>query len=163
MTRRTLVLTEAVYWRVGSRGSGRIPGTGGGGAKADDSQAYYFLDSYGDVVPVDPEVIALGVYPPPIPGGGNGPDSRHPERPEPVRNRKFVPATSEGGGDSCMGTTTHSSNATAPIVRKFVCSSVDIMPFIYSLALGNESWRMYSCDLINYLGENIVDSSGRSC
>jgi uncharacterized sulfatase len=54
------------------------------------------------------------------------------------------------------------SNAsmTAPIVRNFVCSSVDILPFIYSLALGNESWRTYSCDIINYLSgrESILDA-----
>lgn len=49
---------------------------------------------------------------------------------------------------------------TAPLVRNFVCSSVDILPFIYSLALGNAGWRSYSCDVINYLNgrESIRDA-----
>jgi len=44
--------------------------------------------------------------------------------------------------------------------RSFVCSSVDILPLIYSLALGNESWRCYPTDMINYLNgrESIMDA-----
>ncbi|HWB97854.1 MAG TPA: sulfatase-like hydrolase/transferase, partial [Bryobacteraceae bacterium] len=33
------------------------------------SQAYYFQDSFGNVVPVDPALIDFGLYPPPVPGG----------------------------------------------------------------------------------------------
>jgi arylsulfatase A-like enzyme len=35
----------------------------------------------------------------------------------------------------------------------YTCSAVDILPFIYSLALGNETWRSASGDMINYLDE----------
>ena len=37
------------------------------------------------------------------------------------------------------------------IVRSYLCSSVDFLPFIYSIALGNESWRYASTDIVNYL------------
>jgi hypothetical protein len=37
------------------------------------------------------------------------------------------------------------------ITLPYVCSSVDILPFIYTMALGNDSWRNYSCDLVYYL------------
>jgi arylsulfatase A-like enzyme len=37
------------------------------------------------------------------------------------------------------------------ITRSFVCSSVDIFGFFYSLALGNDSWRWNSSDPVNYL------------
>jgi arylsulfatase A-like enzyme len=33
----------------------------------------------------------------------------------------------------------------------YVCSAVDILPFLYSLALGNDSWRTNSTDMIYYL------------
>ncbi|MGB8879793.1 MAG: sulfatase-like hydrolase/transferase, partial [Solirubrobacteraceae bacterium] len=49
----------------------------------------------------------------------------------------------------------------APVSRDFVCSSVDILPFIYALALGNErSWRTDSSDIIAYLSgrESILDA-----
>jgi arylsulfatase A-like enzyme len=41
----------------------------------------------------------------------------------------------------------------------FMCSSVDILPFIYSLALGNESWRTNPDDIVSYLNnrESIFD------
>jgi hypothetical protein len=46
------------------------------------------------------------------------------------------------------------------VPRSFVCSSVDILPLVYSLALGNESWRCNSNDIINYLNgrESIRDA-----
>jgi len=46
-----------------------------------------------------------------------------------------------------------------PIVSDFVCSSVDILPFIYSAAIGNETWRTYSGDIVSYLNgrESIYD------
>jgi arylsulfatase A-like enzyme len=45
--------------------------------------------------------------------------------------------------------------------RSFVCSSVDMLPFLYSLALGNDSWRCYSSDIVNYLSgrEAIMDAA----
>ena len=41
-----------------------------------------------------------------------------------------------------------------------MCSSVDILPFVYSLALGNESWRTNPDDIVSYLNnrESIWDS-----
>lgn len=33
----------------------------------------------------------------------------------------------------------------------YVCSSVDILPFLYTVALGNASWRTNSTDLVGYL------------
>ena len=33
----------------------------------------------------------------------------------------------------------------------YVCSSVDILPFLYTTALGNENWRSNSSDMIYYL------------
>lgn len=49
---------------------------------------------------------------------------------------------------------------TGGIPISFTCSSVDILPFIYSLVLGNESWRCDSSDIINYLKgrESIMDA-----
>ena len=46
------------------------------------------------------------------------------------------------------------------VPRSFVCSSVDILPFLYTLALGNDSWRSNGCDIINYLNgrEAIMDA-----
>jgi membrane-anchored protein YejM (alkaline phosphatase superfamily) len=35
------------------------------------------------------------------------------------------------------------ANMTTPSPRYFACSSVDILPFIYTMAIGNQSWR---CD-----------------
>ncbi len=50
-------------------------------------------------------------------------------------------------------------NQVGPLTRSFTCSSVDLMPFIYSAALGNESWRSSSGDIVNYLQgrESIFD------
>jgi hypothetical protein len=50
-------------------------------------------------------------------------------------------------------------NQTAQIITNFVCSGVDMLPFIYSAALGNESWRQSSADIVNYLQgrESILD------
>jgi arylsulfatase A-like enzyme len=60
-----------------------------------------------------------------------------------------------------------SRNQQVPTIRPYVCSSVDILPFIYSMALGNESWRSSTpTDLIGYLSgrESIRDAiySGNS-
>ena len=46
------------------------------------------------------------------------------------------------------------------VPRSFVCSSVDILPFLYTLALGNDSWRRNGCDIVNYLNgrEAIMDA-----
>jgi arylsulfatase A-like enzyme len=50
-------------------------------------------------------------------------------------------------------------NQTGSFTYRFTCSSVDMLPFIYSLALGNESWRDNANDMINYLQgrESILD------
>lgn len=41
----------------------------------------------------------------------------------------------------------------------YVCSSVDILPFLYTLALGNEDWRSNNSDMVRYLSgrESIFD------
>jgi hypothetical protein len=52
------------------------------------------------------------------------------------------------------------STTPAMIPRSYVCSSVDFLPFLYSLALGNESWRCNPDDIISYLNgrESILDA-----
>ena len=47
----------------------------------------------------------------------------------------------------------------APYSLSFLCSSVDILPLIYSAALGNESWRTASSDMVHYLKgrESLLD------
>ncbi len=53
---------------------------------------------------------------------------------------------------------------TSAVPRPFTCSSVDLLPFLYSMALGNESWRSTtsgpSCDMVQYLSgrESIRDA-----
>jgi arylsulfatase A-like enzyme len=44
--------------------------------------------------------------------------------------------------------------------RSYVCSSVDMVPLVYSLALGNNSWRSNSSDIVGYLNgrESILDA-----
>jgi arylsulfatase A-like enzyme len=46
------------------------------------------------------------------------------------------------------------------VISPYICSSVDILPFILSFMLGNESWRNNSSDPVNYLSgrESIFDS-----
>lgn len=47
-----------------------------------------------------------------------------------------------------------------PISLPYVCSSVDFLPFLYTLALGNDSWRNNSGDIIHYLNgrESLTDA-----
>jgi hypothetical protein len=49
---------------------------------------------------------------------------------------------------------------TQPVYLPYVCSTVDMLPFFYTLALGNDSWRANSADLVNYLSgrEAIFDA-----
>ena len=58
------------------------------------------------------------------------------------------------------------SNAsmTAPLPLTYTCSSVDVLPFLYSLALGNEFWRSNATDMIYYLSgrESILDAIFKS-
>ena len=44
-------------------------------------------------------------------------------------------------------------------VLPYLCSTVDILPFLYFLVLGNESWRRNTGDLVHYLAgrESIAD------
>jgi len=44
----------------------------------------------------------------------------------------------------------HSAQAN-PVWVPYCCSSVDVLPFIYRLALGNDSWRTDSGSMISYL------------
>ena len=90
---------------------------GGGAAKGDDSQTYYYLDSYNDVSPVDPAVIALGIYPPPLPPGYQTPTGPPDARPPGRLGRRgggLAPAEADDGGDGCMGTATYPSDSTPP-------------------------------------------------
>ena len=51
--------------------------------------------------------------------------------------------------------------AAAPgVARSYVCSGVDILPFLYSFALGNESWRYNPNDIVSYLAgrESLMDA-----
>jgi hypothetical protein len=51
-------------------------------------------------------------------------------------------------------------SSTAPMPRNFVCSSVDIVPLVYTLALGNNSWRTNPVDIVAYRNgrESILDA-----
>ena len=51
-------------------------------------------------------------------------------------------------------------NQTGALERDFMCSSVDILPLIYSASLGNESWRTNPSDIVSYLNnrESIWDA-----
>jgi hypothetical protein len=42
-------------------------------------------------------------------------------------------------------------NGQTQLVLPYVCSSVDILPFIYTAALGNSSWRTDTAGLVSYL------------
>ncbi len=52
------------------------------------------------------------------------------------------------------------TSAVTSRIRPYVCSSVDIFPFLYTLALGNSGWRNNSADPYNYLSgrEAILDA-----
>jgi arylsulfatase A-like enzyme len=53
------------------------------------------------------------------------------------------------------------SNASSyPLPLPYACSSVDLLPFLYSLALGNEGWRNNANDMVYYLAgrESLVDA-----
>ena len=54
----------------------------------------------------------------------------------------------------------HTHNQAGYYTRPFLCSSVDILPFVYSISLGNESWRSNPNDMVSYLNnrESIFDS-----
>lgn len=43
------------------------------------------------------------------------------------------------------------NNQSAPVVLPYSCSSVDLLPFLYTLALGNAQWRGNPSDMIYYL------------
>ena len=56
------------------------------------------------------------------------------------------------------------SGMTAPTPLTYTCSSVDLLPFVYSLALGNEYWRSNANDMVYYLSgrESILDAIYKS-
>ena len=56
---------------------------------------------------------------------------------------------------------TYNGSVGTGVVSPYVCSSVDILPFLYGIALGSEmNWRTDPTDVIHYLNgrESIVDS-----
>ena len=74
---------------------------------------------------------------------------------------------SKGGAlyDECTNVPLYISflrnDISSPIVSPFVCSSVDLLPFFYSMALGNEGWRCSMPDnMVAYLSgrESIMDA-----
>jgi len=44
----------------------------------------------------------------------------------------------------------------APVVLPYVCSSVDLLPLIYTLALGNPYWRSNNNDMVYYLNCSLM-------
>ena len=54
----------------------------------------------------------------------------------------------------------NNSTITSPVPITYTCSSVDVLPFLYSLALGNELWRSNGNDIVAYLSgrESILDA-----
>jgi len=53
-----------------------------GGDVAAQEETYWYYNSWGNVVAVDPAVIAAGVYPPPLPEGVTAPVPGAPEAPD---------------------------------------------------------------------------------
>ena len=51
------------------------------------------------------------------------------------------------------------ASQTGPAILPYACSSVDLLPYLYTLALGNDSWRGNNNDMISYLAgrEAIAD------
>ena len=47
--------------------------------------------------------------------------------------------------------TMRSGSSGSPVTLPYVCSSVDLLPFIYYAALGNHSWRINSNDILYHL------------
>jgi arylsulfatase A-like enzyme len=43
------------------------------------------------------------------------------------------------------------SNTQVPAYSQYVCSAVDLLPYLYTLALGNHSWRSNANDMVYYL------------
>ena len=54
----------------------------------------------------------------------------------------------------------NNSTITAPTTVTYTCSSVDLLPFLYALGLGNELWRSNPNDMVAYLSgrESILDA-----
>jgi hypothetical protein len=49
---------------------------------------------------------------------------------------------------------------TAPVLLPYTCSGVDLLPFLYTLALGNHSWRSNNNDMVYYLsGRESIDDA----
>ena len=87
---------------VGAAAVGAFLDRGADTARAQNNQVYYYWDSFGDVVPVDPEVIARGVYPPPLPAGL-----------QPARGGKIHPDQSTSA-NCTAGSSTYYSNTSPP-------------------------------------------------
>src|ERR1022692_306104 len=52
---------------AGAAATGALLQRGGGAAKAQGPTAYYYEDSFGNILPCSPDTIAAGILPPPIP------------------------------------------------------------------------------------------------
>jgi len=61
---------------------------------------------------------------------------------------------------SYPGARHYSNNSSSPITLPYVCSSVDLLPYLYSTALGNDGWRSNNNDMVYYLAgrESISDA-----
>src|ERR1039458_8258665 len=52
---------------AGAAATGALLQRGGGAAKAQGPTAYYYEDSFGNILPCSPDTIAAGGFPPPLP------------------------------------------------------------------------------------------------
>src|ERR1039457_7326405 len=75
---------------AGAAATGASLQRGGGAAKAQGPTAYYYEDSFGNILPCSPDTIAAGILPPPIPGQGANPqDVRRPVHPHRGSHRQI--------------------------------------------------------------------------
>src|ERR1017187_2469573 len=89
---------------AGAAATGALLQRGGGAAKAQGPTAYYYEDSFGNILPCSPDTIAAGILPPPIPGQGANPqDVRRPVHPHRGSHRLPHPDDSPDSGSGCSG------------------------------------------------------------
>ena len=93
------------------RGQSQSPGT---------SQVYYYLDSFGNVVPAGQGALDLGIYPPPIPAALAPSDAANPETCGNGTDETRQPITPA----ATQSTTSYSSWSTRCGTRPFGCLPV---------------------------------------
>jgi hypothetical protein len=128
----------------------------GQSATAGASQVYYYQDSFGSIVPAGQPGFPSGLkqnssfwnntviiftsdhgdF-----GGSHGLHSKGGALYDEVLN---VPLMISYPGQ-------RTNNQQSPTLLPYVCSSVDLLPYLYTLALGNYSWRNNNNDMVYYL------------